>query len=284
MSGLPTTASATAAEQQAKNEVKPKKVDWGEISSDEEDEDEQRRAQAKAKKKAQSKTATSTKTKGKGIRQDSQLANNIFLLQDSDDGDFSDEDEKARKKEKDSGPSLKDFIKSNQTEVKDKAAAPLISKKEQKKKEMEEFDKILSEYAQANNTATPATTEGTSTEVKQPEDTKTNEADAEAKKKKKKNKNKKKDAPEDATAAATTTTATSQEEQKEGEIPAQKEAAPQTPADVEAKIQELMKKKAAAAKKQADSKKGPNLDSVKQQILQRQQNAKKSDKKKFEES
>jgi len=234
---------------QTQNEATDKKQEWANLS-DEEEEDQQNAGNQDAVKKPKTKKKT-------GQAKPQKKGNNIFDVLDVEE----DEDEPEQKKEKKENSSVREFASVKKEEAKPQAQ---ISKKEQKKKELEEFDKILNEFKTEAGVPETAAPQESQKATEQPAVAAAGEGEAKKKKKKKTEKKAEEKAEEKAP---------EEEKQPEGTQPTQH-------IDVEKRIQEIIKAKAKPG--QGPKKQASNLDNAKQEILARQQKEKKS-KKKYED-
>jgi len=233
---------------QTQNEATDKKQEWANLSDEEEEEQQNAGTQDATKKPKTKKKTGQAKPQKKG--------NNIFDALDVEE----DEDEPEQKKEGKESSSIREFASGKREEAKPQVQ---ISKKEQKKKELEEFDKILNEFKTEAGVPETAAAQESQKATEQPA---VAGGEGEAKKKKKKKTEKKAE-------EKTEEKAPEEEKQPESTQPTQH-------IDVEKRIQEIIKAKAKPG--QGPKKQASNLDNAKQEILARQQKEKKN-KKKYED-
>jgi len=194
--------SSTEAQPPKTQEQDKKKADWAELTGSEDDDEEttQQKEQKAAKKEeklayklATAKTgakpkATGTTTERVPSKTESKIQRNVFECEDLD-VDDSDDEVTNNKPEK---VSLKDLVPVKTDASKDVKKAN-ISKKEQKKKELEDMDKVLAEMGLQPKPAEEAKpVDAKPAEAKSSEEKK-EEAHAEGEDKKKPKKEKKED-------------------------------------------------------------------------------------------
>eukprot|EP01016_Furgasonia_blochmanni_P025534 TRINITY_DN2738_c0_g1_i9.p2 TRINITY_DN2738_c0_g1~~TRINITY_DN2738_c0_g1_i9.p2 ORF type:complete len:350 (+),score=135.94 TRINITY_DN2738_c0_g1_i9:65-1114(+) len=204
------------------------------------------------------------------------LQKNVFECAALDGGDDDYEDEPKEKK-KDAG--MKGLLLNAAAPAKkEDTKAPVLSKKEQKKKELEDLDKILNELGMAPK--------GEETKPKEEEHSDVKQGGAEGDEKKKKKKKKTKTEGGEATVEAKDSTEAKPEEKKETATETKPaNGGTQSVVDVEQAVKAAMKKRLEEEKKKKEAGKNINLDAAKQEILNRQAAKKKGkSKKEYEEA
>eukprot|EP01016_Furgasonia_blochmanni_P025532 TRINITY_DN2738_c0_g1_i3.p2 TRINITY_DN2738_c0_g1~~TRINITY_DN2738_c0_g1_i3.p2 ORF type:complete len:311 (+),score=136.53 TRINITY_DN2738_c0_g1_i3:65-997(+) len=287
--------SSSSSEQNSANhkmETQPKpedkKVRWEELE-DEEDEGDQTNApagqgsqvaqgQAKPRQLPKHKPTVDREKRynvPKSIVSESKNKN-VFECAALDGGDDDYEDEPKEKK-KDAG--MKGLLLNAAAPAKkEDTKAPVLSKKEQKKKELEDLDKILNELGMAPK--------GEETKPKEEEHSDVKQGGAEGDEKKKKKKKKTKTEGGEATVEAKDSTEAKPEEKKETATETKPaNGGTQSVVDVEQAVKAAMKKRLEEEKKKKEAGKNINLDAAKQEILNRQAAKKKGkSKKEYEEA